>query len=533
MSAPPLARPRHRPLRLAADPSVSPAVRAALTPAALIVLVAAGAWLRTRALGAAYWMDEGISVGIASHPLTAIPGLLRRDGSPPLFYALLHLWIGVAGTSEAATHALSVLFAVACVPAAWWMARTLWGARAGWAAAVLAALSPPLTYHAQETRMYSLVALLSLLVAGSFAGGVVGRGRPRLVWLHAAALTLLAYTHDWFVFLAAAEAIAMAVLLVVRRGERRSLLRAAAIGFGIPALLYLPWVPTLLFQSAHTGAPWSSTPTLGTLWLTRNWLLSGPVALTAMGIAVLTAAVVLWRRREEWAQLAALAWLTGGTLALAFAANQVAPAWAERYAVVLLGPLLLLGALAISRSGVAGLVAAAAIALAWYHQPAYHSIEVKSNARAIGHRVAARLAPGDLVIDAIPESVPVARFYLGPRMHYASPLGRVTDPGVMDWRDALARMRAQPARPIARMADALPAGARVALVRPVDPARPSTNAWKALIRERARRFAWLLGHDPGLRVVTVLHPGFHGPKTTLRAVIYQRVAGARTSTPTG
>jgi hypothetical protein len=94
-------------------------------------------------------------------------------------------------------------------------------------------------------------------------------------------------------------------------------------------------------------------------------------------------------------------------------------------------------------------------------------------------------------------------------------------------------MRAHPARPIARMADALPAGARVALVRPVDPARPSTNAWKALIRERARRFAWLLGHDPGLRVVTVLHPGFHGPKTTLRAVIYQRVAGARTSTPTG
>ena len=115
--------------------------------------------------------------------------------------------------------------------------------------------------------------------------------------------------------------------------------------------------------------------------------------------------------------------------------------------------------------------------------------------------------------------------YLGPRMRYASPLGRVTDPGVMDWRDALSRMRAQPARPIARMADALPPGARVALLRPVNPARRSTNAWKELIRERARRFARLLGHDPGLRVVKVLHPGFHGPKTTLRAVIYQRVAG--------
>ncbi|HEX4689815.1 MAG TPA: glycosyltransferase family 39 protein, partial [Solirubrobacteraceae bacterium] len=497
----------------------------ALTPVALAVLVAASAWLRTRALGAAYWMDEGISVGIASHPLTAIPALLRQDGSPPLYYVLLHLWIGVAGPSETATHALSVLFAVACVPAAWAVARMLWGERAGWAAALLAALSPPLTYHAQETRMYPLVALLSLLVAGSFAGAVVARGRPRLAWVHAAALTLLAYTHNWFVFLAAAEAIAVVALLVVRWGERRALLRAAAIAFGIPALLYLPWVPTLLFQSAHTGAPWSGTPTLGDLWKTRTWLLAGPVALTALGIAVITAAVLLWQRRGEWAQLVALAWLTGGTLMLAFAANQLAPAWAARYAVVLLGPLLLLGALALSRSGVAGVVAALAIALAWYHQPAYHSIEVKSNARAIGHRVAARLAPGDLVIDAIPESVPVARYYLGPRLRYASTLGRVTDPGVMDWRDAPARMRAQPARPIARMADALPVGGRVALLRPVDHGHPSANAWKEMIRERARRLSRLLGADPSLRHVKTLHPGFHGPKTTLRAVIYERVAG--------
>jgi mannosyltransferase len=520
MSAPPLARPRLRPPRLAV---AAPAARTALTPAALIVLVAASAWLRTRALSAAYWMDEGISVGIASHHLTAIPGLLREDGSPPVYYLLLHLWIGVAGSSETATHALSVLIAVACVPVAWWLARTLWGARAAWAAALLTALSPPLTYHAEETRMYPLVVLLSLVVAGSFAGGLLA-GRRWMVWLHAGALTVLAYTHDWFAFLAAAEAIAVAALLVARRGERRSLARDAAIAFGVPALLYLPWLPTLLFQSAHTAAPWSTVPTLRDLWLTRTWLLSGPVALTALGIVVATAAVVLWRRRLECTQLAALAWLTGGTLGLAFAANQLAPAWAERYAVILLGPLLLLAALAVARTGVAGAVAAVAIALAWYHHPPYHAIAVKSNARAISQRVAERLAPGDLVIDAIPESVPVARFYLGPDLRYASPLGRVTDPGVMDWRDALARMRAQRPGPIARMADRLPVGAHVALLRPVAGAR-SPNAWKETIRERSRTLARLLGHDPHLRRVRRYRPGFHGPKTTLRAVVYERVGG--------
>ena len=110
-----------------------------------------------------YWIDEGLSVGIASHPLTDIPGVLRQDGSPPLYYLLLHVWIDViGGDGEARTHALSLLFALADDPG-----RLVGGARAvreraGWCAAVVAALNPFLNFYAQETRMYSLVALLSL-----------------------------------------------------------------------------------------------------------------------------------------------------------------------------------------------------------------------------------------------------------------------------------------------------------------------------------------------------------------------------------
>ena len=40
-----------------------------------------------------YWIDEGLSVGIADRPLTDIPGVLRQDGSPPLYYMLLHFWM--------------------------------------------------------------------------------------------------------------------------------------------------------------------------------------------------------------------------------------------------------------------------------------------------------------------------------------------------------------------------------------------------------------------------------------------------------
>ena len=53
--------------------------------------------LRTLSLGESLWMDEGLSIGIASQPFFDIPGTLRLDGSPPLYYMLLHLWTSVIG----------------------------------------------------------------------------------------------------------------------------------------------------------------------------------------------------------------------------------------------------------------------------------------------------------------------------------------------------------------------------------------------------------------------------------------------------
>jgi mannosyltransferase len=82
----------------------------ALAAGTLVVLLVVSFMLRTRSLAAHFWIDEGLSVGIASHALTDIPGLLRQDGSPPLYYLLLHEWMRAFGTGETATHALSLLF---------------------------------------------------------------------------------------------------------------------------------------------------------------------------------------------------------------------------------------------------------------------------------------------------------------------------------------------------------------------------------------------------------------------------------------
>src|SRR3712207_3866397 len=78
----------------------------ALTAVGLGVLTLVSLYMRTRFIGAALWIDEGLSVGIAQHGLTDIPGVLRQDGSPPLYYMTLHVWMQAFGSSEAATQSL-------------------------------------------------------------------------------------------------------------------------------------------------------------------------------------------------------------------------------------------------------------------------------------------------------------------------------------------------------------------------------------------------------------------------------------------
>ena len=116
-------------------------------PALLVALVGLSLVLRSSQLGQGFWIDEGISVGVAHHHWSSIPHVLRQDGSPPGYYMLLGLWIRVFGDSERATHALSLLFALASIPLAYAAARSIFDRLTGVVAAVLVAFTPYLTYY--------------------------------------------------------------------------------------------------------------------------------------------------------------------------------------------------------------------------------------------------------------------------------------------------------------------------------------------------------------------------------------------------
>lgn len=482
-----VARWRSRPLR----------DRRAVGLAGLLVLTLV---LRTRVLDTGFWIDDGISWGIASQPLGAIPDVLAQDGSPPLYYVLLRGWMALFGSSEATTYWLSILFAVACVPAAVWAGWSLFGERAGWACGALAAVTPFLTVYAGQARMYTLVVLLSLVVAASFVGAFVHRDRRQLV-VFALALTAAVYTHNWALFLAVGTAAALVpcLWLAAPGPGRRVLLRDAALAFGAVALAFAPWLPTLLDQARSTGAPWSVVPT-------RTDLMRMP--LNVLGVALLSpltlAALAGWageRRRGRPRNLfvaLVLLLLVATTLVVGWQVGRFTSSWAERYVAVAVGPALLLAGGGLAAVGRLGLLAALLAGLFWL-PPAHIPSAAKSNVKANLREIEAPLRRGDLVVGTQPELVPVLRYYLGPAPRYASGFGPTPNPAVMDWRNALDRLEATDPGTFARLLQQVPVGGRVVIVRPTGSASAGPQ-WAQLIDERTGQWLRALRSDRDFRI---------------------------------
>ena len=259
--------------------------RAPLVAAVLAVLV--GTVLRFVS-PPALWLDEAQSVAIARSDLGSLFTGLEQDGSPPLYYLLLHVWIGVFGESAGAVRALSGVFGVLALPLAWVLGRRFGGPRVAVAFTLLLASSPFAIRYSSETRMYSLLVLLALLLAVAVSWAVRRPGPLPVVAVGLAGAALL-WTHYWSVYLLAAAGL---VALAALRWNRAAALRVLA-GFVLAGLLFLPWVPTLRFQLAHTGTPWAAVGGLGSITTALDAWRGGPAVLPqVLGLTFVLLAVL-------------------------------------------------------------------------------------------------------------------------------------------------------------------------------------------------------------------------------------------------
>jgi hypothetical protein len=491
---------------------VSVPVAAAIALLAGLALVAWSIYVRTRAFGEYYWIDEGLSIGIAKHGLLDIPGVLREDGSPPLYYLLLHFWVGIFGTTEHATHALSLVFSTLTIPAGLWAGWSLFGRRAGILSGIVCAGNPFLTAYAQETRMYSLVVLLSLVCTACFLHLFVFRRRRYIPWF-ALSLVAMLYTHLWSAFFAMAAGV-MTLWIIWRSdaAERRGLWRDALYGFGGAALLYLPWLPTAVYQLKHTAAPWANGPTWRAAQQIPRTLLGGYREIALVAIVSAVGIALAWHRRKRlderaaWINLALLA----AMVALAWTISQASGVWVPRYFAIFAGPLLLALGWAFARARVIGLVGLAILGIGfWFYPHTPQKQTLKSNVRLVATDGAPRLKPGDLILSTHPEQIPLIYHYMrqfgATGQRYATELGYVPDVQVMDWRDAVDRLgKTRVSHNLVPMLDALPVGHRLYLIRPIVSRKIEWLApWTNLVKRRSAQWIHAIDRDPRFKRVLI------------------------------
>lgn len=223
--------------------------------------VAAGAWLRF-GVKTALWLDEALTAHVAGLPLEQIHGALRRDGAPPLYYWLLHRWMQDVGSSPQAMRALSGVFALATIPVVWFMVWRNWGRRVAEVSVALLASAPYAVYYATEVRPYALVTFFSAL--GMLAFIELAR-RPRWWWALLLGISVAGgmYSHYWTMYLVATGL----VIVVVRWWKQGSSASTwwTLGGFLGGGVAFLPWLPTFLYQSSHTGTPWGERPAITTI----------------------------------------------------------------------------------------------------------------------------------------------------------------------------------------------------------------------------------------------------------------------------
>lgn len=209
----------------------------------------------------ALWLDEAQSVAFGRLPLVDISGALREDGAPPLYYFLLHVWMAVFGDGDYAVRSLSIICSLAMLVVLAVVAQRLAGPRAALATVVLAGTNPFAIRYATEARMYALVTLevaIGVMLVHSLASRRDLRSAlPPMAGVAIVAAALL-YTHYWAIYLLAATAMVFAVpALHPRRSAMRTFARRTLVAVATGGVMWLPWVPTFLFQADHTSTPWT------------------------------------------------------------------------------------------------------------------------------------------------------------------------------------------------------------------------------------------------------------------------------------
>ena len=268
---------------------------------------------------------------------------------PPLFYALLKVWINLAGQSVLWLKLLPALLSIGSIlPFALLCNEMRLKPAAMSLALLLMAVNGFLINHAQELRMYSLLLLLTvcsiwLFIKLARTEAVAAKTQTAL-WV-VNLLLVFSHYYGWIVV-----ALELVCLLIWNR--RRA--RVFSIGVALLVVCFAPWVYCVAKAARENPSrlafTWNRPPAASEIIgyyanlsgpLAYRWKLFGP----ALVLIVFLAPMIAWawqiinRQREREEDNSGFLWLilfAFGPVAFAFLASHTLPhsVWAYRYLIV-------------------------------------------------------------------------------------------------------------------------------------------------------------------------------------------------------
>jgi mannosyltransferase len=300
------------------------------------------------------WRDEAATISGSQRPISAIGALtLHQDAVHGLYYLLIHLVIGIGGTSATVLRLPSLIAMSLAAGLTAVLGRRLAGVgdqpASAWIGllAGLALVAVPLTTrYAQEARPYALTTLCAVAASYLLVRGLANCYLPW--WLgYAVVITLTGLFNLFAVLIVVAHGLSLLAAKAERQVLRRWLAASLAAG-----LLLAPLAVLSARQSAQLN--WVTRPGLSTVAALVRDFAGSTVAIAFVAVlAVLgcLAGPALRRDRGLTLPLLTVPWLVVPPVVL-LAVSFADPVYVERYVVFCLPALSLLIA-----AGLVGLVA--------------------------------------------------------------------------------------------------------------------------------------------------------------------------------
>ncbi|HEV3258761.1 MAG TPA: hypothetical protein VG013_17960 [Gemmataceae bacterium] len=278
------------------------------------------------------WFDEAFTWRLTQFPFPEMMRRITLDNSPPLYYVLLKVWLGLFGTSAGALRSFSVLCGGLTIAGMYLFAAEAFGGptgeggphgvqRRGWGVGVLVAgliaVSVFQIRWSWETRMYSFGTALAALSSWALFRALHDRSASLRPWLVYGLITLgFAYGHNYALFTIAAQVLFVLGFLLVRccwswrMMVQDKLFWHALTAADVLVVGWLPWLPFFVRMRAqvqgtfwtHPLRAWDLVEACYEMMVApENARLAHDQALVVAGLCGLCLLALLWRAgAAEW-----------------------------------------------------------------------------------------------------------------------------------------------------------------------------------------------------------------------------------------